>query len=197
MPLPALELDPACAQQLARLCGRLLPVAWAPREAAPRAGLATSQRLESRWVRTWVFETEEAAAYWNEGWDTARDPGHLHPALLSVEGAPIPDPTLDVVARIAAGVVHEEIHAGTPAPEVRAGSRFELVVCHRYEGASFSWRRDSLVMEVSWAVLTPEGEPFWSLATAREYDLPRLPPNAARVLTAIPRADTSEVYAPA
>jgi hypothetical protein len=197
MPLPPLELEHACARRLEQLCGRLLPVPFAASSPTPTPGLVTSHRLESRWVRTWAFETAEAAASWNDDWEQVLShPARLHPALLHLEGAPIADPTLDLIARIGAAVVHEEIRAGSPPPQVSPGWSFELVITHRYEAPPFSWRRETLVMEVSWAVRDAEGQILWCLEAAREYDLRRLPPNAPRVLTATLRHDTSEVYTP-
>jgi hypothetical protein len=198
MPLPPLELEYVCARRLEQLCGRLLPLPLAPPAATPTPGLSTSHRLESRWVRTWAFETAEAAASWNDEWERVLShPGRLHPALLNFGGAAIADPTLDLIARIAATVVHEEVRGGSPPPRVSPGWSFELVITHRYEAPSFSWRRETLVMEVSWSVLGAERQPLWCLEAAREYDLRRLPPNASRVLTATPRHDTAEVYTPA
>jgi hypothetical protein len=197
MPLAPLALGHECARRLEQLCGRLLPASLAPTMAKPTPGLLTSHRLESRWVRTWAFETAEAATSWNDEWERALShPDRLHPALLTIGGAPIADSTLDLVARIAARVVHEEIRAGSPPPQVSPGWGFELVIVHRHEAASFSWRRETLVIDVSWSVLDAGAQPLWCLEAAREYDLRRLPPNAPRILTATPRHDTAEVYAP-
>lgn len=149
-------------------------------------------------MRSWSFLSADAAGAWNAEWERAlADASHIHSALLAVESTPIPDATLDLVARIAAGVMHQEIRDGAPLPEVALGWGFASTVSHVYTIPSFSWQREELVLSVSWSVLDTEGQPFWTVDAAREYDLRRLPQAAPRVLTAMPRHDTTEIYTPA
>ena len=157
-----------------------------------------SQRLESTWLRSWSFVSADAARAWNAEWERVlADPSSIHSALLAVESTPIPDATLDLVARIASGVMHQEIRDGAPLPEVAPGWGFALTVSHAYTIPSFSWQREELVLNVSWSVLDAEGQPLWTVDAAREYDLRRLPAATPRVFTAMPWHATTENYTPA
>lgn len=124
------------------------------------------------------------------------EPGHRHPALLEPMDALRSDPALDLVARIASAVLHEEIHAGTPPPEVSAGGGFELTVRHEYEVRPFPIWREDLLIHLSWHVLDAAGEPTWGVDCAREYDLRHLPSNAAPVLMRPTRSDVLEAIDP-
>jgi hypothetical protein len=149
-------------------------------------------------VRSWSFLNVDAARAWNAEWERVlADPSRIHSALLVVESTPIPDATLDLAARIAAGVMQQEIAGGAPLPEVASGWGFSLTVSHAYTIPSFSWQREELVLSVSWSVLDAEAQPLWTVDAVREYDLRRLPQMAPRILTAVPRRDTTEIYAPA
>lgn len=197
MPYPVLSLDDSTTRRLDALCRRVRPIRRDPPGPAPAHETLISQRLETTWVRTWRFPTEASARAWNEQWERVlSEPGHRHPALLAPVDALRSDPALELVARIASGVLHEEIHAGTPPPEVGTGSGFELTVTHEYEIRPFPMLREELLLRLSWCVLDAAGEPSWTVECTREYDLRHLPANAAPVLMTAPRSDALEAIAP-
>jgi hypothetical protein len=131
---------------------------------------------------------------WNDGWSrVVEESAFVHPALVTVNGAPIPDPTLEYVARIASQIMQDEVRAGTPVPTVGLNWQVELVVSHVYETMPSSFMRDSLVIVASWSVLDAVRELLWCVDAGRDYELRLLPANAPQVLTAKHRFETVEV----
>jgi hypothetical protein len=195
MPFPPLYLAPEDQRRLVQLCRRLplFPVAGIAENQGTPDAPGACRRFESTWFRSWRFATEGSARRWNEGWSqVVEDPAFVHPALVTANGAPITDPTLAYIARIAAQVMHEEIRAGTPVPRVAFDWQVELFVSHVYETMAIPLR-DSLVITVSWSVLDAGQETLWCVDSGRNYDLRRVPANAPQLLTTKHRFETVEV----
>jgi len=189
VPFPPLRLAPNDERRLVELCRRALPL----HPIAFGEFVERRRRVESTWLRSLQFSSEGAAQAWNEGWErVATDRHFTYPVLLSMNGAPIGDPAIAFVARIASRVMHEEIRGGTPVPGVSAGWQVELALSHAYETMPAPWMSDSLVFTASWSVLDASGEALWCVDCAREYDARHLPPNAPHLLTAKPRFETLE-----
>jgi hypothetical protein len=193
MPFPPLHLASEDERRLFRLCRRRpLPQGFAGIQVA--SDLPARRRFESTWLRSWQFATEGSARRWNDNWArVVEDPGFVHPSLMTMNGGPITDPTLEYVARIASQIMHEEIRAGTPVPSVALGWGVELVVSHVYETMPSAFMRDSLVITASWSVLDAGREPLWCVDSGRNYALRLLPANAPQLLTAKHRFETIEV----
>lgn len=197
MSVQILELAPEILQRLDRLCrglGAHRLTALAPGARSP-SGSALPQRLTSEWRRIWTFASPESAERWNQEWERvllSRE--RLHSALVSLRGAPIPEATLDVVARIAATILGEDVRSGVPIPEVDVAWRYELVVSHAYQGSPSSWSRDSLVVTLVGTLFDAEGVLRWSSEARREYPLDELPEGTAIALTRRPWIDTAETY---
>jgi len=186
------DLTPETQRQLERL-SRSPAFLHQPAALIPQPTSAGFRRIESTWSRTFLFRSAEAAAAWNADWARVIDePGARPPALVGSPGPEVGDPTLALVARIAAEVMREEVLAGTPAPEVEAGSRFELTITHVHEIPAFPPSPESLVLALTWAVIDVGGTTHWCVDSAREYELGRLPPGTAEFLTAKPRYETVE-----
>jgi hypothetical protein len=195
MPFPALHLAPEDQRRLVQLRRRrslLPPTGVAEIPGAP--DLRARRRVESTWFRSWRFATETSARRWNENWArVVDDPGFVHPAIVTMSGAPITDPTLAYVARIASQIMHEEIRAGTPVPRVALDWQVELVVSHVYETMPSTSMRDCLVITAAWSVLDAGREALWCVDSGRNYELRLLPANAPQLLTAKHRFETIEV----
>ena len=193
MPYPVLSIDDATTRQLENLCRRNRPIRRNLAGQLPGSETLLSQRLETTWERTWRFPSGASARSWNDQWDRVlADPGHRHPALLTPADALSADAALEVVACIASGIVHEEVRAGTPPPEVRAGCSFQLSITHAYELRPFPARREELLLRLSWSVLDPAGEASWNVECTREYDLRHLPAEAPLLLMRPHRSDAFE-----
>jgi hypothetical protein len=189
----SISLSAEMHRRLEQLCRRMTTMRPPLPVIAQGAGSAGFRRIESTWLRTLHFRMAEAATAWNASWSSAiEDPHAMHPALVGAGGRPIGDPTLALVARVVAAVMREEILAGTPPPEAEAGSRLDLTITHTHEIPAFPPARESLVLSLTWAVTTAQGLTLWCVDSAREYDLQKLPPEAAEVLTAKPRYETVE-----
>ncbi|HME70251.1 MAG TPA: hypothetical protein VKM54_10340 [Myxococcota bacterium] len=195
MPFPPLHLASEDERRLVRLCRRRpLPQPTGVAEIQVASDLPARRRFESTWFRSWRFATESSARRWNDNWArVVEDLGFVHPALVTMHGGPITDPTLEYVARIASQIMHEEIRAGTPLPSVALGWQVELVVSHVYETMPSTFMRDSLVITTSWSVLDADREPLWCVDSGRDYELRLLPANAPQLLTAKHRFETVEV----
>jgi hypothetical protein len=195
MPYSPLHLAPEDQRRLVQLCRRrpLSPAAKIAENRSATESPSARRRSESTWFRSWRFATEGSARRWNEGWTrVVDDPAFVHPALVTTNDAPITEPTLAYIARIAAQIMQEEIRAGTPIPRVDLDWQIELLISHIYETMSLSLR-DSLAITVSWSILDAAGETLWCVDSGRSYDLRRLPANAPLLLTAKHRFETVAV----
>ncbi len=192
---PALSLDEPMVRRLEDLC-RALPARLDRQAPLPAHETLISERIETSWLRSWHFPTSEAARAWNQDWERVlEEPGWSHPGLLAPVEVVRANPPLELVARIASAVVHEEIRAGTPPPAVEPGQGFELSVVHQYTLRPFPHRREELTLRLAWSVTRPEGEPLWSVDCVRDYDLRHLPGGAPWVLLTPSRRDSLEATA--
>lgn len=189
MPYPDLALDDSLRRRLETAC-RSLPPRLDRTGPAPGHDTLISQHLETSWERTWRFASVEAVDAWNAGWEQVlADTGWSHPALLAPPDVIHAIPGLDLVARIASQLIHEEVRAGTPPPEVGLGEHFELGVWHHYELRPFPRRQEELLVRLSWSVVDTVGGRAWSVECTREYDLKRLPSNLPGLLLTASRCD--------
>jgi hypothetical protein len=196
LPYPDLTLDDSLRRRLEIVC-RGLPPRRERTGPAPEHETLISQHLETNWERTWRFASIEAVHGWNAGWDQVLlDPTRSHPALLAPADVIAAIPGLDVVARIASQLVHEEIRAGTPPPEVGLGEHFELGIWHHYEVRPFPRRQEELLVRLSWSVVDTVGGRAWSVECTREYDLKRLPSNLPGLLLTASRCDVVDATGP-
>lgn len=197
MSVQSLVIGPDIRKRLERLCRvlgahRIMTAAPGDR---PQGRVVLPQRLTSEWRRVWTFPTRASAERWNEEWDRVlASPDRLHPALVSLEGRPIPDGTLDVVARIAATILGQDVRSGVPTPELKVGWRYELLVAHAYQASPSTWSRDSLVVRVVGNLFDAQGALRWSSEAQREYALAELPEGSPLVVTRRPWVDTLEPY---
>jgi hypothetical protein len=197
MSVQPIAIGPELRNRLERLCrglGAHRVTGAGPGGPSP-GRVALPQRLTSEWRRVWTFPSRGSAENWNREWEQVLlSPGRLHPALLSLEGRPIPDATLDVVARIAATILGQDVQTGVPTPGVKVGWRYELLVSHAYQSSPSSWSRDSLAVILVGSLFDAQGALRWSSEARRDYSLAELPPGTPLVLTRRPWVATLETY---
>ena len=154
-----------------------------------RPGLAAipgrAERRSSRWRRAWRFETEAAAAAWNQAWEASlAGASEPHFALVSEGGEPLGDPVSALVARCTAQLLAELVRRQGLYPRVSAGWCCELDVVHTHEPAPGPWRSELLSLALDLRVVDAGGALWWTLEEERDYPVGRLPSEVPCLLSA-------------
>ncbi len=183
MGLEKLRLTAAECRHLAELCetrSRWGPAGASAAAASPAASGPPPRPSHHRsaWLRTWHFRDRAAAERWNGAWEAALEGGAVPPFLLAEN-----DERLQAeVARIAAGVLLEEVEGGGLYPTALAGGRYELRVEHVYHTSPLAWARSTLVLALDGRIFDGDGNLLWALEAAREYPFDQLSEGVAQRL---------------
>ena len=148
------------------------------------------------WQRLWHFPTEAAAERWNAQWEQALEcPGASHPAFVTIDGALIRDRLLDALARVAAGILTEEVLAGSPYPFMKAGWSYQLRVRHTLYCPRRSGSVPTTIVTTRGEVLDAGGELRWSTDATRQYPADVIPVSVGELWSTRRWKPTAETYA--
>jgi len=151
---------------------------------------------EYHWHRIWHFPTEAAAGRWNAQWEEALEsPGVSHPAFVTIDGALIQDRFLDALARVAAGIMTEEVLAGSPYPFMKAGWSYQLLVRHTLYCPRRSGSVPTTIVTTRGEVLDAGGELLWSTDATRQYPADVIPVFVGELWSTRRWKPTAETYA--
>jgi len=192
-----LDVDRSLLRELEALCRRAAGVTSDAGSLAPLAfhdqawGVSRSQ-----WRRRWQIVDGKAAARWNELWGRMLDPGTIFAPLLALEGEPFDEPCLGATARIAARLLADEVRAGMPCPEVRAGWSFELVLAQSLRRSGVPGIAPGLLLLLDAGWRDERGDPLWFSECLRECSLDALPRQGATLLLSTGWREHEERFAP-
>lgn len=188
-----LQLDDEALHELEGLCRR------GEKAADTEASLLSVEDgwgvSRARWQRRIRFPDDAAARAWNEAWEAmlADPPRTLRP-LFDMNGAPIRDPSLRAVTRVAAAVLLDEVRSGMPWPEVRAGWSFELLVAQSWRPSRLPRQDDVLLLLLDAGWRDDHDEPLWFAEALRECPAGLLPRRAPELLLRSARRESEETY---
>jgi hypothetical protein len=151
---------------------------------------------EYHWHRIWHFPVEAAAERWNAQWEEALEcPGTSHPAFVTIDGALIRDRLLDALARVAAGILTEEVLAGSPYPFMKPGWSYQLLVRHTFYYPRRSGSVPTTIVTARGEVLDAGGELNWSTDATRQYPADVIPVAIGELWSTRRWTPTAETYA--
>lgn len=178
-----LHVDRSLLHELETLCRR---AAGATSETGTLAPLAFHDQAwgvsRSQWRRRWQIADGKAADRWNELWARMLEPDAIFGPVLVLGGEPFEEPCLAATARIAARLLAEEVRAGMPCPEVRAGWSFELVLAQSLRRSGVAGIAPGLLLLLDTGWRDERGDPLWFSECLRECPLDALPRHGATLL---------------
>ena len=162
----------------------------------PRTAPVSARPGEYHWHRIWSFPTEAAAERWNAQWEDAIEcPGFSHPAFVTIDGIRIQDRLLDALAHVAAGILTEEVLAGSPYPFMKAGWSYQLLVRHTPYRGRRPGSLPTTIVTTRGEVLDTDGELRWSTDATRNYPADVIPLSVSELWSARRWKPTAETWA--